>query len=382
LVSTAVNLTPVSSGTAAGASGASGTPGSGTVTASAYAIRQLFNRKEDPLAPNVYNAHGAWRRAFFTAGREQLTSTSSSTGSSSSTTSPTAAALPKTTAASTTSTSTAQPGTIAGIQYLIVQKRDASSIAKNPEAMAKLQSIARDAAGVYAKYTSALIFAICGKPADATCEQAVGSAASDAVKTVQDLVDKLPSDRKSQVDQLVSEYVAAYEKANPDNRLANVITYLQGLPQFSVNFTTTQRTGGLPDDYLAELIYDRGLAAMWHFTANGSYDYSNSSQIGADLRTERVAIEFSRALNNTGASKKSPFQLNLSGEGVHQDTGYHYRAQLQLVVPVVTGVNFPLSFGYGNETDALRQEEKGVYGKFGFTFDFAKLVSALRAQQP
>jgi hypothetical protein len=41
-------------------------------------------------------------------------------------------------------------------------------------------------------------------------------------------------------------------------------------------------------------------------------------------------------------------------------------------------VDLPLSFGYGNQPTVLAKQEKGVYGTFGLTFDFGKIVSALK----
>jgi hypothetical protein len=193
-------------------------------------------------------------------------------------------------------------------------------------------------------------------------------------------VANLPKDRKTQLDQIVDDYAAESKKADINGALTLAVQELEQRSQFSLNFQTTQRTGGLPDDYRAELVYDRGFTGGWLLTLNGSYDYSNSTMIGADLRTERAAVQIGRKLINSGTHLKSPLNLNLSGEGLHQDTGWHYRAQLQVVIPVSTGITFPISFGYGNETDLLHQEEKGVYGKFGLTFDFGKLADALLAK--
>ena len=86
LLSTALNLTPVTSGTAASGSGSStGTQGSGTATSSAYGIWALLHPKQDALKPETYNTHAAWRRFFFTVGREQSTSSSPSNSNSSGT---------------------------------------------------------------------------------------------------------------------------------------------------------------------------------------------------------------------------------------------------------------------------------------------------------
>jgi hypothetical protein len=361
----------VSSGTAGGSTtGTPGTQGSGTVTASLYSVYALAS-KQDPLKPSVYNSHAGMRKFFFTLGREQQNTSSSSSASSSSGSSPSSNALPK--AATTTAaaaTPAAQPGTVYGLQWLIVNNRDASAIIRRPQSFAKLTGIAQMEAGIIAKYTKLLSDALCNHQA---CNF------SDANAVVQ-AVAKLTKDQKAELDKVVDEYSTESKKADVANALTIAVQELEQRSQFSLNFQTTQRSSGLPDDYRAELVFDRGFQGGWLLTLNGSYDYSNSAMIGADLRTERGALQISRNLINSGTYLKSPLSLNLSGKGEHQDTGWHYRAQLQLVVPVSTGITFPISFGYGNETALLRQEEKGVYGKFGLTFDFGKLADALTAK--
>ncbi len=83
----------------------------------------------------------------------------------------------------------------------------------------------------------------------------------------------------------------------------------------------------------------------------------------------------------TGTSLRGPLQLAFSSEGLRQQDQWKYRAQLRFVIPVFVGLNLPLSFGYGNRSDLLRDQEKTVYGKFGLTFDFAKIVQSLRSQE-
>ncbi len=382
LLSTALNLTPVSSGTSTGGSNStSGTQGSGTVTSSAYGIWALLHPHQDSLAPDLYNTHAPWRRFFFTVGREQSNSNSSSGTNSSGTGTSAPASSPRAATPTSNSSTPAQPGTVAGAQVLLVQHRDASNIVNNGREMDMLRKIAFSGAAINGKYTTALIHAICGNPVDGACEASVMASGNNASQTVQTEIDKLSPARKTEVMQLATDYNDEVKNADVANRLNQAIQYLQHRAQVSLNFQTTQRTGGLPDDYLAELIFDEGLGKKWLFTVNGSYDYSNSSMIGADLRTERGALQFGRTLVSPGTHLKSPLQFNLSGEGVHQDTGWHYRAQVQLVVPITNGIDFPLSFGYGNETNALRQEDEGVYGKFGLTVDFGKLIDALHSQQ-
>jgi hypothetical protein len=156
LVSTALSLTPVSSGTAGGgAGGTSGTQGSGTVTASLYSVYALAS-KQDPLKPSVYNRHPGVRRVFFTLGREQQKTNSSSSMTPSGTSSPTANFSPKATTPGTSTATASQPGTIYGLQWLIVNNREASKIIQQPDSFKKLTGIAQMEAGIIAKYRKLL----------------------------------------------------------------------------------------------------------------------------------------------------------------------------------------------------------------------------------
>ena len=316
LVSTALSLTPVSSGTAGGgATGTSGTQGSGTVTASLYSVYALAS-KQDPLKPSVYNSHAGMRKFFFTLGREQQNSSSSSSSSSTNSSggsSPSANALPKaTTTSGTAATPAAQPGTVYGVQWLIVNNRDASGIIKHPQSFAKLTGIAQMEAGIIAKYTKLLSDALCNHQA---------CTFTDANAVVQ-AVAKLTKDQKAALDKVVDEYSTESKKADVANSLTAAVQELEQRSQFSLNFQTTQRTAGLPDDYRAELVFDRGFEGGWLFTLNGSYDYSNSAMIGADLRTERGALQISRNLINSGthleiaAESQSERRRRTSGYGL------------------------------------------------------------------
>ena len=53
---------------------------------------------------------------------------------------------------------------------------------------------------------------------------------------------------------------------------------------------------------------------------------------------------------------------------------------MRLSIPIATGISLPLSIGYGNRPELLRKQEKDVYGKFGLTFDFAKIVEGLKSR--
>ena len=359
LVSTALNLLPVPSGSASGQSG------SGTVTSSLYAIYALAT-KQDPLTPTLYNVGTSvnLRTLSFTFGREQQDTAPTASASSATSTS----ASPS---ASSTSTTTLA-GTIYGVQWLPWNRRDATRISKDDKVMTDLAGTLTSHAVAFAKAEFDLNSVLCA--GDTACENALDS--SDKVDAK---IKTLSKDKQTQINRIVSDYQAAVRDTAVDQKIDALVQALKQRYQFAISFQTTQRSGASPADYRGELIYDQGLGQNWLVTLNGSYNYSNSAMVGGDFRTERGAFQLSRNITNAaGAHLQTPLQFNLSAEGLRQERDWHYRAQLQLVVPISTGVDFPISFGYADQIDVLRQEEKGVYGKFGLTFDFGKIVDSIR----
>jgi hypothetical protein len=53
-----------------------------------------------------------------------------------------------------------------------------------------------------------------------------------------------------------------------------------------------------------------------------------------------------------------------------------YTGQLKMSIPIAAGIDFPVSVSFASRTDLVK--ETSVKGRFGFTFDFAKLAAALK----
>jgi hypothetical protein len=353
LVSTALNLVPVTS------SATNGQTPTGTVTASGYALYSLVSQK-DPLMPENYNqTRSQWLRSLnITLGREQQSSTTSGSTSS------------------TSSTTMTPAGTVYGIQWTPWNMRDATKISDDNSVMADIAKIATGQAGLKNTFETSLKAAVCPVATDVDCLNVTSTGDID------NKIAKLTPAQRTAVNKIVTDYQAAFKEAAIDQEITKLVTKLKHRPQFAVSFQSVQRSGTSPNDYKGELIYDQGFGANYMFTVNGSYDYSDSSKIGGDLRTARAAFQLSRnILQAAGAHLKSPLQFSLAGAGLWQQGAWHYQAQLQLTVPITTGVTLPLSFGYADQIDVLRQLEKGVYGKFGLAFDLSKIADALKGQK-
>jgi hypothetical protein len=333
LVSGALNLAGLGGGNTGGT-------GSGTVSASLYSLYALAN-KTDPLTPSFYIQNQWERQLFFTVGRAQEQQGS-------------------------TTQNPANLGTIVGVKWLPFNRRDASSIIEDEQVHS---AISQAAAKFPGPHSVSVVLAILRK-------NLRGDQRLDSVSAVQSAVDALPSADKAAVDQEVANFTKENKVA--EEGLNALVTKLKSRTQVAISFQTTQRGAGQNDDYQGELIVDRGFGSKLFATLNGSYDYSASSKVGGDVRSGRGAAELRWDLTPpSGSSTKKALELALSGEGVLKSSMWQYRAQLQLSIPITSGVDLPVSFGYGNDPTALMQQEKSVYGKFGITFDLQKVAGLL-----
>jgi hypothetical protein len=342
LVGTALNFSPVGGSR----------DGSGTVTASLYSIYTLASG-QDPLTPSIYNAHSGMRTLFLTVGREEP---------------------------SPSAQDPSPQGTIYGARWLPVNRRDASAIARDPAVMKQFRQVAGAIAGATSEAASTLANLLYDRLPEPKPSRLDFLRSFKTADDVQIMVDGLARADRAQVTALVNSYRSRIGAA--DGELRKLVQMLSRRWQVAVDFQTAQRTGAANTDYQFELIADRAVKDCLFFTFNGNYLYSDSIKIGADTRTGRGAFELKYSLTQvSGLSLRSPLQLALSGEGLLKQRQWQYHAQLQLVIPISTGVNLPFSLGYGNRPELLRQAEKDVYGKFGLTLDLSKIVSALKTAQ-
>jgi len=326
--------------------------GSGTITASLYSVYALATRK-DPLLPSVYNAHAGLRRLFITTGREEQNSPTSNP---------------------------AAQGTVYGARWLPVNRRDASSIAQDPKAREQFREVARTIARAAASTTSGLqtlLYERFGGGKSVSDFITKDLATADAI---QKLVDKLSDADRANVDAMVKAYRERMGAA--DSQLKKLVQLLSRRWQMAFDFQTTRRAAGANDDYQGQVIVDRALTDRLFFAFNGGYGYSDSSKIGADTRSGRGAFELKYDVTEVGGlTLRAPLHLTFSGESLRKQSQWMYHGQVGMVIPIATGITLPISFGYGNRLEVLRQQEKGVYGKFGLSLDFGKVVDGLRGNQ-
>ena len=349
LLSTALSFVPVGRAS-------EGSAAAGSFTSSFYAIYASATG-QDPLRPSVYAQGAPLRKYFVTLGREDKK------------------------AGETPGDQNTQ-GTIAGFKWMPVNRREATSLAADDSVRAEIDKVLGDIATAMARSVNSLVtflFATLGpRTGIASPVGFVTTHLNNNVQIEATLQMLTPAERKT-FDRMLDSLLEHQAEANV--ALPALVEKLQRRGQFAVDFQTTQRSGARATDiYRGQLVYDVGLASGLYATLNGGYQYGDSKIIGGDARGARFAGELRRDLASAGVmNMRSPLSLSLAAEGVHERSDWVYRAQVRLVVPIGPGINLPLSFGYGKQSELLARQEAQVFGKFGLTLDVSKLLEALRS---
>jgi hypothetical protein len=369
---------------------------SAAVTATAYSLYSAL-RGEQPLDPSFYNRHRNWRRLSFTLGFEK--------GQTNAEGQP------------------VEDTTIAGAKFLIIAGRDA---ARHPGEFTTvyqyLKAAAVNLAQLNREIRNALLFedpalrdklrvveevrAYANNPADleplnATRKQQLKDLMAEPVESWFDpdktdfarlairtflrnkyfsesglplLLAALDEDGLKQIDQLIDARLDAFTNLNNASRRA--IEKIRRAPQLSLSFQSKQKKVGT-DEYTGEAIFDYGVHDRVNLTLNGGYFYKNSRIIGGDLRGANFAGQLQFQMTpEKSLSGRSPLYFYLASEGNWASgVPFTYKLQGKVKVPLVEGIDFPISLTYANRTNLI--DEKDVRGQFGFTFDTAKLLRAL-----
>ena len=155
-----------------------------------------------------------------------------------------------------------------------------------------------------------------------------------------------------------------------------VIKKITQRTQIAFAFTARISKGIGANLYREELIFDRPLFSTFSGTVNTSYDFQNAlSKTGLNRHIGRFVGAIQTPLGKTSwLPSKKPFSIGVSGEGDWGTNGTPiYRAQFKLTIPIVAGLNLPLSFTYANRTSVPLAD---VRGQMGIVADFGKLSKA------
>lgn len=324
-----------------------------SITTSAYALYAAATER-DPLDPAVYQKYAGLRRLSFTVGRDKPDKEGD------------------------------ERALIAGFKYLIVNKRDAS----NPTNRDELQKVSQrlrdatpnllDVASDVQDFLYNQLGPSLGYPASASESvvdakiRFINERLSDATQT-QATVGMLTLKQHDAINAIISAKIGTIVSLKDTSLEA--FEKIRRRSQLSFSFQTKQRRRDGDDEYRAGLLYDVGVYQRLNFAANATFDYKSSKTVGGDERGGRLAVESYFHLNRQRDifSGKDPVTLSFQGEGKWM-TGAKptYVGQAKLTIPIFDGVTLPVSFSVANRTDLI--EETEVRGRFGFTFDVAKLL--------
>jgi hypothetical protein len=321
-----------------------------TLTFSAYALKSALS-SEDPLDPEIYNKNAKWRSVSFTVGYD----------------------VPE-------NTNTREP--IVGIKWLAYNGRDVGTSANQTE-IGKIQAALDNSAIGFSKirgdvrlYLFALLQKRAQLPAGVTITTLTDfndNVVSDPTK-FESILKALSDDEKKNIDAIVAKNISAFATLDADTK--NAVKTIRTRPQLALAFTTTQRNGKRPDEYSGVLTFDKGMGTN-SITMNGSFIFKKSPT-GKDSKGGQFAAAVHlplQAFKPLGYTDPVLFSLEANATGM---TGVApvYKAQAKLTIPLMPGVEIPISVSVANRTEFIKEKE--VKGKFGFTFDISKALKAFR----
>jgi hypothetical protein len=401
LISAALNLAGLSN-----SSSDSSTSTSPSVTASAYSVYALF-KGQDPLNAKFYDEHAGWRRLSFTLGSDSGIGTSS--------------------------TSSAQRATIAGMKVLVINKRDLSINPRKPNnSVEGIFGALQAATTAFGQISTEVALYLIRNPTVRTAiveptweqflEQELQLAKPDNKEQIQVLIDNLHDDKTGSfghlfmadpsqwtreerkyfseefqnkhflsgfsdlvnligdtgshdIDEIINRRLDTFPSL--DRSIQSKIEQIRRAPQFSLAFTSTTRPGSGANEYVAETIFDYGIANRINLTLNNTFNYKDTKVLGGISRGSKFVGDLQFQLTpEKRFSGRGPVTFDIGTEGDWMTkVKPTYKGQIKVKIPITDGIDLPVSVTVANRTDLI--DERDVVGKVGFTFDTAKLFSFL-----
>jgi len=353
---------------AAGLSSASSQPNTTSTTGSvtAYALRNWIEKK-DSLDPSIYSRGLNWRRFSLLLGRDlpdssKTTGSGTTSGSSAMVQGKGLAPFAASTEASTTGPTTSQRGVIIGGKAVIWARRDASN-SHNASLFDKIGT----ALASEVTPSAAAILAIT-KYLDE--EYGANSTTTNWGGTLSKLTDT----DKQHIDTLLGPEIEAsvqYYKV-----VSKVLTTILMAPQISTTYQADVKLDNGGTLHRFAFVFDKsafGTSGKVLTSSNVGFDYTEKSSTTAAKKQFRASgdLQFPLWSNQKGKTSKE-LTLDVSGQGQWGSKAPVYQTQLKLSIPLLTGVSIPLTCGYANQTQLLK--ETNVFGHVGITLDFGKIL--------
>src|SRR5205807_2754459 len=104
--------------------------------------------------------------------------------------------------------------------------------------------------------------------------------------------------------------------SNLDSDIRETIEKIRRKPQFSVAFTSTTRPGAGANEYVAETIFDYGVANRINVTLNNTFNYKDTKVLGGISRGSKFTgdLQF-QMTQEKSLSGRGPVTFDLATEG-------------------------------------------------------------------
>jgi hypothetical protein len=341
-VSTALNI----AGLTSNSSSMKSTSMSATV--SAYALKAAA-AKHDPLDPAFYNANRDWRRLSVTLGYDYPEDKVGDIN---------------------------ERAIVFGVKYLPYDKRDATD-SGNAVAIKTVSDLAVDA-GVAASRLAGAVQEFVrsalkrdGHP-NADGPESI-SLYFDAGAWGKTYVEFLSENDRQMIDELIRRQIGPFVRLTQES--SRLTDEIHSKPQIALAYFLKQRRANRPDEHSVEAIFDLSIKPRFTFTLNANFQYVDN-KMAPDNKGGKVAAELQLQLNRDKLEGRMPIFLSFSGNGSWMtNTIPVYEAQAKLSIPLLPGVEMPLSVSYASRTDLIKEQD--IRGKFGFTFDVTRIAQAL-----
>lgn len=372
------------------------------VTASAYSLLAAV-RGVDPLNPSFYARNEAWRRFWFTAGYENPQGDATASGT--------------------------DRAKVVGVKVLLIQKRKLTDAHK-----ARVRTMLTPAAGAFSRllnriqaqlFLNGSVQQVVVKPGfRAFLLQKKSAAPAAAANQYDQMIARLdrdelftfgpdslpnalwsPDEREYYVNEFLNKYTVGTgfgnlqslvgedgmkdvrrlieENIEPFLKLQTtteeIVQEVRGAPQLSAEFLTKRREA--EDVHSSKIIFDWNIAKRLNWTSNGTFLYKDLPVVGGDKRSAEFSTQFELQLRKAGLENAAPLRTSFAVNATWESgSDWVYKAQGKLTLPIATGIELPLSVTVASPTQVIDETE--VRGQFGFTFDVARLVSALTSVRP
>lgn len=314
-----------------------------SATVNLYALYSA-EKKTNPYDQAIYDNKYEWRRLSFNIGRS----------------------YPEDNAATA-----AQGSSTYQAKYLVAGSRDVGDPA-NRKLLADLPGALSASMVDYANIYSEVEAYVLGIYKTEMNGAAPPSRSSDQMRA---FIAGLSGDSLREVQRIIGTRVES--QANLFRVTKSAVDKITRRTQISVDFTSRISKGTGSNLYRSEAIFDRPLFWKFSSTANLSYDFQNaqtSTSVNRQIGRIAEAVKFPVA-SSEWLPTKAPPSITVSGEA---DFGSHgtpiYKGQFKLSIPVLSGLDLPISFLYVNRTATVPRAD--IKAQLGLAIDTSKLARA------